>query len=1331
MPRKTDQSQYKSVIDCSNMSCIQDRMSRFSFKEYNSEQLWEDYITRFELTCRVKGLGGANTEEQAARRDLLLANIGEEHLRALSDQMYPRAWEECTYDEVKEEANRLFKPTRTLFATRFEFERAIRKDGETFILFYNRLKSLARSCKYGDSLDERVRDRFAVGSNCPEFEVEVRQRWPEGVDNRGERVKSTVVLELAQSMERAREEVSKHSCKNEIFKVSDSKENRKPEVQKSTGFNRCYRCGFTHDPSEDRCPAVSAVCKKCSKRGHFARMCKSKNNFVKRTDGNLRKVDDSCGLAYDDECSSDIDVSGTQIRSVKSKVPRATIDVELNGYNVRMEFDSGARVSAISLSLWDKINSSGESLKKTSDVITGYGKNKLEVMGKTFVDVTLRNRTKRLPVIVLLEDDVPLFGLPWSVAFNLNLPREVRVRRIDNGKTNSKETGKNEESYRKTLQKEVETLTQEFSELFRDELGTISDSNEVIHLKSGTKPVSFGARRVPFPLREAVERELQRLVQEGVLEAVDPSETPIEWSTPTVNVDKGGGRVRICGDFRTTLNPNIVPERHLLPTFDDLTSKLTDGKIFSVIDLRDAYLQMKVHPESQKYLTIATHVGYFRYKRLPFGLSSSPAKFQRYMESLLKGLNVGVLLDDIIISSKDKTTHITTLREVLRRLESSGIRAKLSKCKFFEKSVKYLGHTIDGNGIHPSEDKVETIRHAPRPRNVKELRAFLGALNFYERYIPNLHAIASNLHKLTGTKTKWKWTDTEQSTFDKLKNILSLEKTLVPYDISKPIIVECDACEQGVGAVLLHLMPDGTERPVMYASRTLTEAEKRYATVDKEALALVFAVKKFRQYLSGRHFKVRTDHKPLERIFGMHRDLTKVVNNRLVRWALYLMEYDFEIQYIKGQDNCLADFLSRFSLKTQEVYDPDEREIRALVQEKIDVVYPNHELVLEYKKDPNMKKLIDYLEHGWPKDTGNLPPSMKPYWNKREELTLENGIIMRLGRIVVPQILRENVLKELHKGHPGIEAMRSLSRYYVWWPNLNKDVEVYVRRCHPCQSNRSFDTEVPLYPWNVPSDPWERIHLDFAGPFDNRFWLVGIDAYSKWVEIEVMDRTTTAALVNRLRTWFSRYGVPKKIVSDNGTPFTSHEFKSFCKDNNICHVTSAPYHPKTNGLVERIIRTFKSRYSACKQEGLSSSLALLQVLLAYRNTPQKTTGQPPSVLFYGRRLPTALDRWRYNSRERIENQVWRQKYYHDLKSKQKEFSAKQEVWVQNETKKGWRPGTVQERTGELSYTVLVGGDIKRKHADQLRAREGATDPPQWKMQMEPENDDVHSFGNSA
>ncbi|XP_054259280.1 uncharacterized protein LOC128984022 [Macrosteles quadrilineatus] len=396
MPRKTDQSQYKSVIDCSNMSCIQDRMSRFSFKEYNSEQLWEDYIARFELTCRVKGLGGADSEEQAARRDLLLANIGEEHLRALSDQMYPRAWEECTYYEVKEEANRLFKPTRTLFATRFEFERAIRKDGETFILFYNRLKSLARSCKYGDSLDERVRDRFAVGSNCPEFEVEVRQRWPEGVDNRGELVKSTVVLELAQSMERAREEVSKHACKNEIFKVSDSKEKRKPEVQKSNGFNRCYRCGFTHDPSEDRCPAISAVCKKCSKRGHFARMCKSKNNFVKRTDGNLRKVDDSCNQTYDDECSSDIDVSGTQIRSVKSKVPRATIDVELNGYNVRMEFDSGARVSAISLSLWDRINSSGESLKKTSDVITGYGKNKLELMGKAFVDVTLRSDCRSL-----------------------------------------------------------------------------------------------------------------------------------------------------------------------------------------------------------------------------------------------------------------------------------------------------------------------------------------------------------------------------------------------------------------------------------------------------------------------------------------------------------------------------------------------------------------------------------------------------------------------------------------------------------------------------------------------------------------------------------------------------------------------------------------------------------------------------------------------------------------------------------------------------------------------------------------------------------------------
>ncbi|XP_054267071.1 uncharacterized protein K02A2.6-like [Macrosteles quadrilineatus] len=661
----------------------------------------------------------------------------------------------------------------------------------------------------------------------------------------------------------------------------------------------------------------------------------------------------------------------------------------------------------------------------------------------------------------------------------------------------------------------VKEVLKEFEDVFSEGHGKIKGYKARIHVREDANPQHFSARRVPFPLKKRIENELTRLVNEDIIEEVDPAATPIPWATPTVNVEKNYGSIRICGDLRVTLNQNLVPENAIIPTFEELTNKVAGGQEFSKIDLRDAYLQMEVVEEHRKYLVIATHSGYYKYKRLPFGISSSPGIFQRYMERLLAGIpQVGVLLDDIIITGRNKNEHLRNLREVLKRMKEAGIKAKSSKCKFFEESVTYLGHTIDRNGIHPTEEKIKAIREARSPTKVKELRSFLGSINYYERFIPGLHAICSDLHKLTGTKSQWKWSNQEEGTFKRVKEILSSKDTVVPYEEMRPLVMVCDASENGLGSVLMHRYEDGLERPIAFASRTLLPAEKQYSNIDREALAIMFGLRKFHQYVYGRKFTLVTDHKPLQRIFGNMRDLPKVLNNRLVRWALQLNQYNYDIEYRKEEDNVCADVLSRLPI---EDYQPEEAHIGFLNVDKVNSIMSYDLLKQNSFTDKAIKMAKNFvLRNTWPPV---VPEMLKSYKQRKDELSVEDDILLWFGRIVVPECMRTDVLKILHTGHPGIVSMRSVARHYVWWPNMDKDIEVYIKRCTSCPENRDNVEEVPLYPWNVPDRVWERVHIDLAGPVNGSMWLVGIDALSKWAEVDCLKTTNSSTIIQRLRSW--------------------------------------------------------------------------------------------------------------------------------------------------------------------------------------------------------------------
>eukprot|EP00731_Ephydatia_muelleri_P025384 Em0017g467a len=502
------------------------------------------------------------------------------------------------------------------------------------------------------------------------------------------------------------------------------------------------------------------------------------------------------------------------------------------------------------------------------------------------------------------------------------------------------------------------------------------------------------------------------------------------------------------------------------------------------------------------------------------------------------------------------------------------------------------------------------------------------------------------------------------------------------------------------------LMSKITEKPVAYASRRLSKREQQYAAIDKEALAIVFGIIKFHQYVYGRHFTLQTDHKPLERNLGAHREIPRMVANRLQRWALTLSAYDYELKVVQGKENVVADFLSRLPLSSTNASAAERvGESDVLLNVRLgDLSLTRRDLQRESQRDEVLKRVIAYVDWGWPVDRSKVSPEFTTFWEKRESLSFENGILLWSGRIVVPYSLRKQVLTLLHEGHPGIWAMRALARFYVWWPRIDSEIEVFLKGCYSCQENRPRAPETLLYSWNSPSEPWARIHIDYAGPFEGMYWLCVVDSYSKWVEIKCSTSMTAVTTIKLLREIFCQLGILKVIVPDNGPQFVSQEFQEFCNQNYITHIKSTPYHPKTNDLAERMVRTFKERLRAGKNSSADLDLRLQRFLLSYSNTPHKSTGRSPAELLMGYRLRSKLDLLKPDANSSSDKSSVMQKLYHDNEAQPRWFFQDEAVWVQKPSQQGYVAGIIKKRYSDYSYLVDINRVVRRKHADQLRVR---------------------------
>ena len=843
-----------------------------------------------------------------------------------------------------------------------------------------------------------------------------------------------------------------------------------------------------------------------------------------------------------------------------------------------MEVDTGASVSVISettyrSSLWT--DKERPPLRDSTARLRTYTGEPIDVLGEIVTDVKYRTQKKQLKLLVVRGDGPSLLGRDWLMELRLEW-REIRVLR--------------------SAMASLDAMLERHRDVFKDELGKIQGVEAKIQVEPDAQPRYYRSRSVPYALRGKVMSALERLEKDGIIEPVQHS----SWAAPIVPIVKRDGSIRLCGDYKVTVNQVAKRDTFPLPRIEDIFASLEGGKSFSKLDLAHAYLQIPLEESSKVFVTINTPKGLFRYNRLPFGVSAAPSIFQRTMENLLQGIpHTSVYLDDILVTGSTEEEHLRNLDQVLTRLEDAGMRLKRSKCEFMLSEVEYLGHRISSRGLQPTEEKVRAVARAPAPENKTQLQSFLGLINYYAKFLPNLSTTLAPLYALLQKKTVWAWGDKESRAFEKARSQLTSSSLLVHYCSSRELLLACDASPYGVGAVLSHRMEDGTDKPIAFASRSLTPAERNYAQLDREALAIVFGVTKFRQYLLGRRFTILSDHKPLKYLFGETKAIPAMASARIQRWALILGAYDYAIEYKAGEQHANADVLSRLPLPDVPQHVPTPGETVLLMQ-CLEATPVNAKQIEKWTtRDPLLAKVRKYVTQGW--EQADDSEELKIYASKKLELSVEEGCLLWGQRVVVPPSGRQRVIDELHEGHPGTSRMKSLARSYVWWPGLDSDIVAKVQACATCQLNQKSPAPAPLQPWDWPERPWSRVHADYAGSFLGRMFLILVDAHSKWIEIHPVASASSQVTIEKMRTTFASLGLPDLLVTDNGTVFTSSEFQEFLSKNGIRHSRTSPYHPSSNGLAERAVQSFKEGMKKNTQGTIETRLA--RFLFHYRITP--------------------------------------------------------------------------------------------------------------------------------
>ncbi len=1214
---------------------------------------------------RMQAYLDAHGVDEEKRSAILVSVIGSKTYAVLRSLMAPDTPQAKPFEALAEILKRHYEPAPLIIAERYTFNQRNQRPEESVSEYVAELRRLAATCKFGDFLEDALRDRLVCGLRSES----ARRRLLADAD--GE-ISLSKAIDQAQKNEQA--EINSRSLKAgepSIKKLSAAHSNRPSTGGTQQQRKTCYRCNRPNHAASE-CRFINATCNYCNKKGHIAPACKKK--IANERKSNTHSVVDTSDAPDGDDGVFFLNKVGNRTGDP------IVVNLDIEGKLIPMEVDTGAAFSVISEKTYKNLLPEVK-LRRSTIKLKTYTEERIPVVGQLHVHVSYGTQKAPLVLLVVAGEGPTLMGRNWLKYIRLDW-KSIHQITSDSPKSS-----------------ELRHLLDKYEEIFNDELGTIKNFRATLEIREGVTPRFQRVRPVPFAIKATIEEELDSLERSGAIEKVSHS----RWAAPIVAVPKKNGKLRICGDYKVTINPVLIVDQYPLPTPEQLFSTLTGGTKFTTLDLSQAYQQLLLDEQSREYVTINTHRGLYRYTRLPFGVASAPAMFQKLMDTVLQGIpQVICYIDDILVTGKTDEEHLRNLAEVFKRLQECGFRLKRAKCSFLRDSVVYLGHKIDAEGLHTTPEKVAAVVDGPPPTNVSELRAFLGMVNYYRKFIPNLSARLHPLNSLLQPSKRWKWSDECEKAFLEAKQSVASTPVLAHYDPTQPLTLAGDASAYGIGAVISHVLPDGSEKPIAFASRSLSPSERNYAQLEKEALSLVYGVKRFHQYLYGRKFQLITDHKPLLAILGPKKGIPALAAARLQRWAILLSAYTYDIKFKSTLEHANADGLSRLPLPETPSDEPGATSVFNISQiEALPVT--SAAIARATRRDRILSKVHRYVRTEWPK---NVEAPLKPFQQRQHELTVQGDCVLWGIRVVVPEKYQHHLLQELHRDHQGVSRMKSLARSFIWWPGLDADIEDLAKACTECQQNKHLPPQAPLHPWTWPKRPWERIHIDFAGPFMGTSFLVIVDAHSKWLEVFEMSTISTTKTITRLRGLFASYGLPEQVVSDNGTQFTSEEFQKFMRENGIKHTKIAPYHPSSNGAVERFNQTFKQALRAGSKESRSLSHRLADFLLAYRTTPHATTGRTPSSLFLNRDVRTRFSLVQPNVAEHV-NSKQASEISRGGHREPRTFQVRQRVWVKDyrPSQPNWIAATVVDAIGPLTYRVLTDSGITwKRHIDQIRER---------------------------
>lgn len=727
-------------------------------------------------------------------------------------------------------------------------------------------------------------------------------------------------------------------------------------------------------------------------------------------------------------------------------------------------------------------------------------------------------------------------------------------------------------------------------------------------------PRKLAYYRVPSAVEKLVEEKLQKMLDEDIIEWVKGE--PTEWISPLLVVPKGKNDVRICVDMR---EPNKAIKRihHPMPVIETFLPKLRKATCFTRLDISSAYHHVELEVNSRKLTTFMTGKGLMRYKRLMFGLNAAPEMFQKIMEEMLYDIDgVIVYIDDIVVFGKSREEHNTRLELVLKRLKTNNANLNKEKCRWAVSQVEILGFLVDGEGIQPAPSKVEALFNFREPTTKEEVRSFLGLVQFVGHFISSLATRSEPLRMMVRDEVKI-FGKKQLEAFNDLRcELTKTVRKLGYFDPNDETQLYTDASPVGLGAVLIQ-KSGNQPRIISFASKSLTETERKYPQTQREALGVVWGIERFYFYLFGLEFVLFTDHKTLEYIFhGKHQKGKRAVT-RAEGWALRLQPYQYKVVHIPGSSN-IADSLSRLCNQADKPFDENSEHFLCSVEEILPAI-STRLLREKTAEDKEIQEVMKALQ------TKEWPSELSRYKAFERELGVFNGILVRENRAVMPLSLRHLALNIAHRGHPGAVMMKKILRERTWWPGLDADVSDSLRNCLGCTVVSKEDRPEPMKRKTLPDGPWQQIAIDFLEVREcSTSFLVVVDYYSRYLMVQPVKPTSAENTIKRLEEMFKIWSYPSSITADNGQPFASTAFAKFCEEKGITLVKTIPYWPQMNGEVERQNRGAVRALMIGKVEKKNWKNVMSEYVYAYNIRPHTVTNKAPLELMTGRPVKDLL-----------------------------------------------------------------------------------------------------------